>query len=137
MHADNGGGLDGIGPLNLLQVNHGDSRVGVTFCAGLDTGIAPNASAWIDIELPFTHPTSVARLPCARYDGRHNSAYSLDQAIDIFHENVLCLSLNPSLLLPATHDPNGGFNRGPSEFRDILSSKWDVQQYSIFPILAK
>lgn len=55
MHANDGSGLDRVGSLNLFEMNHRDASVGIAFCARLNTGIASNASTWVDVELALAH----------------------------------------------------------------------------------
>ena len=53
MHADDGCGLYSGWAIDVFKMNHGVSAVRVAFRAGLDTGLAADASGLIDEEVVF------------------------------------------------------------------------------------
>jgi hypothetical protein len=59
MHTDYRRRLNGLRALYLLQVNHRDARVRIALGARLNAGVATDASAWVYVELPFTHNDNV------------------------------------------------------------------------------
>lgn len=62
MHADDRSGLDRIGSLNLLQVNHRHPGMGIAFRASLNTRIAADTPTGVDVELPITHLSMMPEL---------------------------------------------------------------------------
>lgn len=88
VHADNGGGLDASGAVDVLKMNHGMTTMRLAFRAGLHTGLAANAARRVEKEL---HLLRVRRILGEILN--HGVLGLRDGGVDFFHATGADLEL--------------------------------------------